>query len=137
MYVKAWIQSVCLGIYFSCSSCNVGTRDLPDMYAWKPRVAGPRADNIRVRQIRNAYVTSNMYHFRPAIYNSQTYNLLLCVFIKMGSCCDYGIFILLLQWHLFIHCTVLVLIMGFSKNMCYSFYLKTLWNDEFNKIYNW
>ena len=47
-----------------CNSCNMGTRDLPDMYARSPRAAGPRAEGIHIRQITRAHVTSNMYHFR-------------------------------------------------------------------------
>ena len=40
-----------------CNSCNMGTRDLPDMYA-----QSPRAEGIHIRQIMRAHVTSNMYH---------------------------------------------------------------------------
>jgi len=43
-----------------CNSCNMGTRDLPDMYAQSPRAAGPRAEGIHIRQITNAHVTTNM-----------------------------------------------------------------------------
>ena len=59
------------------SCCNMGTRDLPDMYAQSPRAAGQRAEGIHIspraagqraegihiRQITRAHVTSNMYHF--------------------------------------------------------------------------
>ena len=34
-------------------SCNIGTRDLPDMYALSPRALG-----IHIRQITRAYVTT-------------------------------------------------------------------------------
>ena len=44
-------------------SCNMGGRDLPDMYAQNPRAAGPRAEGIHIRQIPTAHVTSDMYHF--------------------------------------------------------------------------
>ena len=43
-----------------CNSCNIGTSDLPDMYAQSPRAAGPRAKGIHIRQITSAYVTTNM-----------------------------------------------------------------------------
>ena len=36
-------------------SCNMGTRDLPDMYAQSPRAAG-----IHIRKITSAHVTANM-----------------------------------------------------------------------------
>ena len=41
-------------------------RDLPDMYAQIPRVAGPKADHegTHIRQITNTHVTSNMYYFK-------------------------------------------------------------------------
>ena len=41
-------------------SCNMGTRDLPDMYAQSPRAAGPRAEGIHIRQITSAHVTTIM-----------------------------------------------------------------------------
>ena len=47
-----------------CNSCNMGARDLPDMYTRSPRAAGPRDEGIHIRQITSAHVTSNMYHFR-------------------------------------------------------------------------
>ena len=34
---------------YVCNSCNMGTRDLPDMYARSPRAAGPRAEGIHIR----------------------------------------------------------------------------------------
>ena len=42
-------------------------RDLLDMYAWGPRVAGPRAEGIHIRQITNGHVTTIMYHFVPIV----------------------------------------------------------------------
>ena len=48
---------------YKCNGCNMGTRDLPDMYAQSPRATGPRAEGIHIRQITRAHVTSNMYHF--------------------------------------------------------------------------
>ena len=44
-----------------CNSCNMGSRDLPDMYAWGLGAAGP-AEGIHIKQITRAHVTSNMYH---------------------------------------------------------------------------
>ena len=46
-----------------CNSCNMGMRDLPDMYARSPRAAGLRPEGIHIRQIMNAHVTSVMYNF--------------------------------------------------------------------------
>jgi len=46
------------------NSCNMGMRDLLDMYTQSLRATGPRAEDIHIRQITNAYVTSNMYHFQ-------------------------------------------------------------------------
>jgi len=48
-------------IYVMYNSCNMGTRDLPDMYAQSPRAAGPRAEGIRIRQITSAHVTTTVY----------------------------------------------------------------------------
>ena len=46
------------GVNFGlCDSCNMGTSDLPDMYAQSPRAAGPRAEGIHTRQITSAHVT--------------------------------------------------------------------------------
>ena len=39
-------------------SCNMGIRDLPDMYALSPRACGPRAPGIYIRQIPRAHVTT-------------------------------------------------------------------------------
>ena len=36
--------------------------DLPDMYAQSPRATGPRAEDIHIRQITSAYITTNMQH---------------------------------------------------------------------------
>ena len=47
-----------------CNSCNMGKRDLPDMYARSPRATGPRAEGIHIRRITSTHVTSTMYHFR-------------------------------------------------------------------------
>ena len=41
-----------------CNSCNMGTRDLPDLYAQSPRAKG-----MHIRQITRAHDKSNMYHF--------------------------------------------------------------------------
>jgi len=49
-------------VYLICS-CNMGMRDLPDMYAQSPRAIGPRDEGIHIRQITSTHVTSNMYHF--------------------------------------------------------------------------
>ena len=45
-------------------SCDIGTRDLPDMYALSPRALG-----IHIRQITCAYVTTITctLHDKPAI----------------------------------------------------------------------
>ena len=42
-------------------SCNMCTRDLPDMYALSPRACGPRALGIHIRQIPRAHVTNITY----------------------------------------------------------------------------
>ena len=39
-------------------SCNIGTRDLPDMYALSPQACGLRALGMHIRQITRAYVTT-------------------------------------------------------------------------------
>ena len=41
--------------------CNIGTRDLPGMYALSPQACGPRALNIHIRQITCTYVTTITY----------------------------------------------------------------------------
>ena len=42
-------------------------RDLPDMYARRPRAAGLKAEGIHIRKITNGHVTSIMYHFVPIV----------------------------------------------------------------------
>ena len=42
-------------------TCNMGTRDLPDMYALSPRACGSRALGIHIRQITCAHVTTITY----------------------------------------------------------------------------
>ena len=39
-------------------TCNMCTRDLPDMYALSPRACGPQALGIHIRQIPRAHVTT-------------------------------------------------------------------------------
>ena len=53
-------------------TCNMGSRDLPDMYSLSPRACGPQALGIHVRQIPPAHVTTytcavNDYHLLPAL----------------------------------------------------------------------
>ena len=50
-----------------CNSCNIGMRDLPDMYARNPRAVGLRVEGIHIEQITNCHVTSIMYHFVPIV----------------------------------------------------------------------
>ena len=52
---------------YTCNSCNMAMRDLPDMYALSPRACGPRALGIHIRQITNGHVTSIIYHFVPIV----------------------------------------------------------------------
>ena len=40
MYISWYIF---LAIYYICNSCNIGTSDLPDMYALSRRACGPQA----------------------------------------------------------------------------------------------
>ena len=73
------------------NSCNIGTRDLPDMYAQRQRAADLKVEGIHIRQIMSIHVTSNMYHFQ---YSKNRRNLqitALHVFVGMGSHCDCGI----------------------------------------------
>ena len=42
-------------------SCNIGTRDLPDMYALSTRDCGPWALGMHIRQITHAHVTTITY----------------------------------------------------------------------------
>ena len=39
-------------------TCNMGARDLPDMYARSPRATGPRAEGIHIRRITSTHVTT-------------------------------------------------------------------------------
>ena len=41
--------------------CNMGARDLPDIYALSPRAWGTRAVGIHIRQIPRAHVTTITY----------------------------------------------------------------------------
>ena len=38
-----------------CNNCNMGMRDLPDMYAWGPRAAGQRAEGIATYQANHEW----------------------------------------------------------------------------------
>ena len=71
----------------------MGMTDLPDMYAESPRAAGPRAEGIHIRQITNAHVTSNMYHFWHSLNRPNLQLAALPIYIAMDSR-DYGISIL-------------------------------------------
>ena len=44
----------------TCNGCNMGMRNLPDVYAKSLRAACPRDDGIHIRQIMNAHVTTVM-----------------------------------------------------------------------------
>ena len=55
-----------------CNSCNIGTSDLPDMYA-----QSLRAEGIHIRQITSAYVTTNSHLTSPSgeLKSAQARNL--------------------------------------------------------------
>ena len=65
----------CLRAYYRCThvmyatsnSCNMETRDLPDMYARSLRAMSwsPRAEGMHIRQIMSAHVTTNMIVLPP------------------------------------------------------------------------
>ena len=40
------------------NTCNMGARDLPDMYALSAWACGPQASGIHIRQIPHAQVTT-------------------------------------------------------------------------------
>ena len=53
----------CLHGFLSCkqvihNSCNMGTHGLPDIYTLSPRVCGPRALGVYIRQTTCAHVTT-------------------------------------------------------------------------------
>ena len=99
----------------------MGTKDLPDVYAQSPSTEG-----ICIRQIMSTHVTSNMYHFQHSENCPNLQVPALLIYITMSSNCDYGIFILMFSWHLFIQDIIVVSIVGLELlNMCYSFYSKT------------
>ena len=50
------------------STCNMGTRDSPDMYALSPRACSPRASGIHIRQIPRAHVTTITYVLQYQYY---------------------------------------------------------------------
>ena len=41
----------------------MGTSVLPDMYTRSPRAAGPRDEDVHIRQNTSAHVATIMYHF--------------------------------------------------------------------------
>ena len=47
-------QGESMVVVYICNNCNMGTRDLLDMYA-----RSPRAEGIHIRQIMSTHVTSN------------------------------------------------------------------------------
>ena len=77
-----------------------------------------------------------MYHFQHSKNQPKLTIHYSAIYIIMGICCDYGIFILLLPWCLFIQCIAVVLIVGFYKNMCYSFTQKLVFKIEINGEFN-
>ena len=67
-YINRQSNTCKLGRFFRVpevihSTCNMGTRDSPDMYALSPRACGPRASGIHIRQIPRAHVTTITYVF--------------------------------------------------------------------------
>ena len=47
-------------------TCNMGSRNLPDMYALSPRACDPRALGMHIRQIPPAHVATYTYALGPA-----------------------------------------------------------------------
>ena len=56
------------------NTCNMGARDMPDMYAFSPRACGPRASGIHIRQIPRAHVTTITYTVPPTLLEADTNN---------------------------------------------------------------
>ena len=73
-----------------CNSCNMGMRDFPDMRI--PKACGSKAyilGKSRASMLQVICITSSTLKI------AQIYSWLLClIIIAMGSCCEYGIFIL-------------------------------------------
>ena len=60
-------------------TCNMCTRDLPDMYALSPRACGPRASGIHIRQIPRAHVTTITCTYNSYVLSSKYYDNILRV----------------------------------------------------------
>ena len=65
----------------------------------------------------SAHVTSKMYYFQHSKNHPNLQFAAVPIYITMGSN-DYGIFILMFPWHVFIQCIVVVLTVGLELNMC-------------------
>ena len=75
-----------------CNSCNMGVRNLLDMYARSLRATGLKAEDIHIRQITSAHVqvicvTSGTLKICP---NLQVFAL--PIYTTMGIRFNYGIF---------------------------------------------
>ena len=72
----------------SSNSCNMGTRDLPDMYARSPRAAGPRAyisGKSRVYMLQVICNTSGTLKICPNLTS-----IFPPLYIVTGTRCDCG-----------------------------------------------
>ena len=91
LYKEAEISTSSLGKFLDCRkcyiriTCNMCTRDLPDMYALSPRACGPRALGIHIRQIPRAHVTTITYaaYFRPPLRNSWAESLMIYCTVQL------------------------------------------------------
>ena len=97
-------------------SCNTGMWNLPGIYAKSQRTKG-----IHIRWIPCFLVTSNMYHFQYSKHRPDLQFSALHIYIAMGICCDYEIFIF--SFHDVYLCIafVLVSIVGLRLNICSSY----------------
>ena len=77
-------------------------------YAWSLRTADLTTNGyISGNKITSDHITSNMHQFWHSKNHPKLQLTALPIYIAMGSCHDYEIFILTLSWCLFIHCILL------------------------------
>ena len=112
-------------LFISCNTFDIVMEYVIDVtLAWgnclicMPKTQGPQACGLRAyisgkSQLPMLQVICNIFGTSKIAPN--------LLYIAMDSHCDCGIFISTFPWCLFIHCIVLVLIMGLKLNMCNNF----------------
>ena len=100
------------------NACNMGARDMPDMYALTPRACGPRASGMHIRQIPRAHGTTITYYISLLLLHF----IIMCIISNVLSCeGNYYGFNSYSQFHLYHVSFMICNLLELNQSKCYIY----------------